>query len=138
MPAEIATIKPEYLAEMCQVLTDHQLQHLAFYNERVARTGGPLPRHERLPLTDHDGYEFGRVVAQVPKTEFFTLLKQHNFGMEGFTSEEGLRDLLRDRPHCRVKTVSGKIMAGYGGKWDGRRRDALAAPKVRPGKGRWG
>lgn len=124
----IATIKPEHLPEVCRVLEDRQVFNCAQHEAKVRRFGDQTPGHERLPLMDEDGYEFGRVLARIPTTEFFQLMQQKNFGYEGLNSDEGLRDLLRDRPHCRVKTVSGKTVVGYGD---------CPSNRQRPGRGRW-
>jgi hypothetical protein len=40
-------------------------------------------------------------------------MNRPGFGYEGLTSDEGMRDILRDNPQCRVRTVSGKVMSGW-------------------------
>lgn len=88
-----------------------ELLELSRHETRMARCAG-RPDHEVLPLRDSEG-EFGVVEARIPRTLFFNLMARKGFGYEGLTSDEGLRDILRDNPQCRVRTVTGKIMSGW-------------------------
>lgn len=103
------------VGELVEVLQEREVFSLAKVNMEMGRRGSrPYRGREALPLTD-GGDEFGRVEARIPKTLFFNLLGQKRFGWEGLTSDEGLKDVLRDFPQCRVETVSGKIVSGYTG-----------------------
>jgi len=67
---------------------------------------------ERLPLRD-DGDDLGQVEARLPAELVFRLGLQPNFGWDGLHSDEGMRDLLKAHPCCRVKTISGKTTVGW-------------------------
>lgn len=108
----IATIKPEILPDMIRALESRQLLNIAKQNERFERVAPQSVHNERLPLME-DGHEFGRVVARIPKAAYFHLLQQKNFGQDGMFSDDGMKDLLKAFPQCRVKTVSGKITSGW-------------------------
>lgn len=96
-----------------KALESRQVFNCARQNARLARcAGNGMP--ERKPLME-DGHEWGRVEASIPRTMFFQLMQQKNFGYEGLTSEDGIKDILRDYPQCRVKTVSGKAVIGVSG-----------------------
>jgi hypothetical protein len=69
---------------------------------------------ERRPLTD-DGDVIGVVEASIPAELFYRLGRQKNFGFDGFYSNEGMKDVLKAHPVCRVKTVSGKTTVGWRG-----------------------
>ncbi len=100
--------------EVVEILQQRELAQLSAHEARMRRCAG-RPDAEALPLRDDEGQEFGRVEARIPKTLFFNLAQRKGFGWEGLMSDEGLRDLLRDNPQCRVKTVSGRIVSGYRG-----------------------
>lgn len=84
---------------------------IAAQHRRISHTH----EHERMPLRI-EGEDYGRVLARIPKEEFWHLVQQRNFGYEGFLDEGGLNDFLSTRPGCRVKTISGKTTVGYGSK----------------------
>lgn len=112
--SDLVQIKPAHLGALVQALERKQFEHIAVHRARLERIGGPLPEHERLPLME-DGHEFGRVEARMTKAAYFQLMNQKNFGYEGLTSDEGMRDILKAFPQFRVKTVSGKIVSGWRG-----------------------
>lgn len=123
--AEAQTAEQQ-MAAMTQVLQYQRAIQIGLTAARMNRLGNAPANNERLPLLD-DGHEFGRVAARIPEDLFWTLYHQRDFGREGLFSEDGLKDVLRDFPMCRVKTVSGKITVGYGsgsrgGRWGTRRR----------------
>jgi hypothetical protein len=97
--------------DVMEAFQRRELAELAAHEARLARTAG-RPDHEVLPLRDAEG-EFGMVEARIPETLFFNLMARKSFGWEGLTSDEGMRDILRDNPQCRVKTVSGRIQSGW-------------------------
>jgi len=104
---------PQDIPRLMRVLNDRQVLNVAQQEARLDRCAAH-PRNAALPLRD-EGEDYGRVEARVPATMFFQLMQQKNFGYEGFTSDEGMRDLLRDFPQCRVKTVSGNVVGvGFG------------------------
>ena len=80
---------------------------------------------ERLPLRA-EGDDFARVEARIPKDLFFHLVKQRNFGVDGFCDDGGMEDFLKTHPSCRVKTVSGKTVVGYAGKGQSQKRERAA------------
>ena len=104
-----ATVVPQ----LVEVLQERELVELARHESRMKRCAAS-PSQERLPVRDAEG-DFGVVEASIPKTLFYNLLARENFGWEGLTSDEGLRDILKDNPQCRVKTVSGKTVVGWRG-----------------------
>jgi hypothetical protein len=115
MSRRIATIKAEFLPAVCEALANRQIFNVAKQNERFERVQKTqLPANYARPLME-DGQEFGRVEARIPRAAFFQLLQQKNFGYEGMMSDEGMRDLLKAFPQCRVQTVSGKLVVGVGG-----------------------
>lgn len=86
---------------------------VALTNQALNRYAGPMPGHERLPLRDETGTDYGEIVARVPKTLYYGLLNQKNFGEAGFDAADGIKDLLKIHPQCRTKTVSGKTTVGW-------------------------
>lgn len=112
--ASLAGTEAELAATM-QALQYMEEIEIAMLNERL-RQLAPMPRAqaECLPLRC-EGDDIGRVEARIPKNLYFRFLKQKNFGEEGFTSDEGMRDFLKAFPQYAVKTVSGKTTVGYRG-----------------------
>jgi hypothetical protein len=98
--------------QLVEVLANRELAVLSAHEARMRRCAG-RPDNQALPLRDAEG-EFGVVEARIPRVLFGNLLARESFGWEGLTSEDGLRDILRDNPQCRVKTVSGRIQVGWG------------------------
>lgn len=105
-------LPPELAPEIINALADRELLALTRHQARMARCAG-RPDAEALPLRDETGQDFGVVEARIPRALFGNLLARPNFGWDGLTSDEGLRDLLRDNPQCRVQTVSGRIRSGW-------------------------
>ena len=97
--------------ELVEALQQRELVELARHEARMRRCAN-LPPRQRFPVRDDQG-EIGVVEASIPKTLFFNLMNRENFGWEGLTSDEGMRDILRDNPQCRIETVSGKTVVGY-------------------------
>lgn len=127
---------PSYMVgELYEALVSRQTAELAAHETRMARTAG-RPDNTALPLRDEEG-DFGVIEARIPATLFFNLAQRENFGWEGLQSDEGIKDILRDVPQSRVKTVSGKVTVG----WTGRRervksyewKDAEEGRKTKPG-----
>lgn len=103
---------PSFMAqELVESLQRREIFNLAQHEARMARCAG-RPDNQALPLTD-EGHEFGRVEARIPVALFYNLAQRDNFGWEGLQSDEGIRDILKDNPQCRVKTVSGKVQSGW-------------------------
>lgn len=103
---------PEFAAaDLIEVLRDEHLAELAAHEARMQRAAG-RPDNEVLPLTE-EGHEFGRVEARIPATLAFNLIQREGFGVEGLLSDEGMKDLLRDNPQCRVKTVRRRAVSGW-------------------------
>jgi len=108
--------------DLVEVLQEQERFELAKLNMGLNGRVNVSPggRAEALPLTD-DGDEWGRVEARIPKALFFNLMQQRTagggerLGYEGLLSDDGMKDVLRDFPQCRVETVSGKIVSGYTG-----------------------
>jgi hypothetical protein len=75
------------------------------------------PPMERLPLVDNEGNEIGRVVASIPRDMFFHLMNRRDLDPDWIKTSDGvhevMKDVLKDNPSCRVKTVSGKTGVGY-------------------------
>lgn len=92
-----------YMEEIQVAMLNAELQRQAPTSER---------RPECLPIRD-EGDDIGVVQARIPKHVFFGLMQQKNFGWEGLTSDEGMRDVLKAYPQFGVKTVSGKTVVGY-------------------------
>lgn len=99
--------------DVCEAFQQRELVQLAAAQARMQRCAG-RPDHQALPLMD-EGDEFGRVEARIPKEVFFNLMQRPGFGWEGLVSDEGMKDVLKAFPVCKVETVSGKIMTGYTG-----------------------
>lgn len=98
--------------DVVEAFQRRELAELAAHEARMQRCAG-RPDNEALPLRDEEGNEFGQVEARIPKAFFGNLLARNGFGFEGLVSDDGIRDLLRDNPQCRVKTVSGRITSGW-------------------------
>ena len=107
----IATIKPEFLPEICRALEDRQVLNCALAEAKLKRYD-KLPFNERMPLRD-GGDDWATVEASIPAKHLFQLMQQKNFGYEGLMSDEGMRDLLKAYPQFRVKTVSGRVQSGW-------------------------
>ncbi len=107
LAAEAPAGSEQELRAVYAVLQQREAMQIGLIQSEMGKLSGPLPGHERLPLRD-EGYDFGEVEARVPKKLFWHLMQQKNFGWDGFTSDEGMRDLLKAYPACRTKTVSGK------------------------------
>lgn len=120
------------LSEMMTVLKYMEEIEIAMLNQRVNEISqSPTQVMERLPLRE-DGDDIGRIEARIPKNLAFRLMKQKNFGEDGFYSDEGLRDLLKAFPQYRVKTVSGKTTVGFG---KGARGEGRGKSRVKFGRG---
>lgn len=110
--AAAGTLQEEQAAVYAVLKYREEIQ-IALTNVALAKCSGPMPKHERLPLRDENGDDYGEVLARVPKALFFGLRNQKNFGEDGFTDDGGLKDLLKAFPACRVKTVSGRTTVGW-------------------------
>jgi hypothetical protein len=96
--------------ELARVLSDRESLALALHEEKMNRLAGPAPGGERAPLMD-EGHEVGRVEARIPLTDYFNMGQK--YGFECFQDDGFMKDYLRDRPGCRVETVSGRIVTGW-------------------------
>jgi hypothetical protein len=112
MAAEAQTPQQELRAVM-EVLQHREAMQIGLITAGMNRLSQTPRETERLPLRE-DGDDIGRIEARIPKNLFFHLMQQKNFGWDGFSSDEGMKDFLKTHPACRVKTVSGKITVGYG------------------------
>lgn len=112
--AAAATTPQEEMRAVMGVLAHKEAIQMGLIGARMNRLSQAPRAIERLPLRD-GGDDFGRVEARIPVDLFFHLMQQKNFGWDGMASDEGMRDLLKTHPACRVKTVSGKITVGYRG-----------------------
>lgn len=111
MAAAAETPQQEYAAVM-EVLHHREALQIGLIGARMNQCSQSPRLQERLPLRE-DGDDIGRVEARIPKDLFFHLMQQKNFGWDGMTSDEGMRDLLKTHPICKVKTISGKTTVGY-------------------------
>lgn len=112
----------EEMTAVYDVLKYKEEIQIALTNQALQRCAGPPPGHERLPFRDEHGDDYGRVEARIPKSLFFGLKHQKNFGEEGLYSDDGMKDVLKAFPQCRVTTISGKVTSGYGSKQPARNR----------------
>ena len=104
----------EELRAVMEVFRHKEAIQIGLIGARMNRISQTPRNIERLPLRE-GGDDIGRVEARIPKGLFFHLMQQKNFGWDGMTSDEGMNDLLKTHPACRVKTVSGRIQVGYRG-----------------------
>lgn len=112
--AEAASPEQQARAVM-EVLAHQETIKIGLMTARVQRIAGSHSDQVRRPLSA-EGDDFGRVEARVPKDLLFHLSQQPNFGWDGLYSDEGMKDLLKAFPQCRVRTESGKLQVGYGSK----------------------
>lgn len=110
----------EQAAAVARVLAHQEAIQIGLMNAHVRRIS-EQHQTEALPLRE-DGDDFGQIAARIPRDLFFHLAQQRNMGWDGLYTDEGLRDVLKAFPQCRVKTVSGKITSGYGSKLSPRQR----------------
>jgi hypothetical protein len=104
---------PRRAFDVMRTLADKQVLHCAVAEAKLGRASQVMERTAR-PLED-DGHEWGRIEARIPQAVWFQLQQQENFGFEGLMSDEGMRDILKRWPQCRVKAVSGKVTGvGFG------------------------
>lgn len=129
--AASATTEQEERRAVMEVLAHKEAIQIGLIQSRLARASQNPHLTERIPLRQ-DGDDIGRVEARIPKALFFHLMQQKNFGWDGLTSDEGMRDLLKAHPVCAVKTVSGKTTVGYG---DGGRGRTRSQRRVNFGRG---
>lgn len=89
--------------------------------ERVDRMNKSLRRqetrrHERRFLRDEKGNAYGEVVAEIPTQLYHDLRQQRDFG-PAIDSPEGVQELLKAFPACRVKSVDRKYVGvGFRGR----------------------
>jgi hypothetical protein len=98
--------------DVIEVFQQRELAEHAAHETRMRRCAG-RPDNRALPYRDESGYEWGRVEARIPKTLFWNLATRKNFGWEGLHSEEGIKEILKDNPQCRVETVSLRTVSGW-------------------------
>jgi hypothetical protein len=112
--AASAVTPEEHMAAVMEVFRHKEALRIGLMQTRLGRLSQSPHAQEALPLME-SGDEIGRIVARIPKDECFHLMQQENFGADGFYDAGGLEDYLKDRPACRVKTVSGKVVVGWRG-----------------------
>jgi hypothetical protein len=127
-----ATTAEEEMQAMTQILRHQRAIQLTLAAQDLSRYGGPPPDHERLPIRD-DGDDIGFVVARIPEKLYWGLYFQKDFGPEGFTSDEGLRDITKHFPVCRTKTISGKTSTGWRANSAASRQGRPASVRFAPG-----
>ncbi len=108
----IGANSPGDIRRLVQILQNRQVLNCARQMAKLNRCA-KRPNNVALPLRE-DGQDFGRVEARIPATMFMQLMQQKNFGYEGLMSDDGMKDILRDFPQCRVETVSGKVTVASG------------------------
>lgn len=115
-----ATNQEQEMAAAYAVMQNRIVQQTLQIQSAAAKIGGLLPGHERKPLSV-DGDDIGIVEARVPAKLFYHLVQQKNFGLDGFYSDEGIRDLHKGYGFTKVKHVSAKPTFSFsrGGRWDG-------------------
>ena len=121
----------EEMRAVIEVFKYKEAMQIALMNQKVRRVAESHRAQERLPLID-EGHPYGRVEARIPKDLFFHLMRQRNFGWDGFCDNGGMKDFLKAFPQCRVKTISGKTAVGWtrGGQSRQRKPCARFAPGV--------
>lgn len=107
--AATATNEEEQMRAVMTVFAHKEAVKLALVNQQLQAVAATHRGQDRLAL-EVDGDYFGRVEARVPQELAWHLLQQRNFGQEGFYSDEGMRDLVKAYPQCRVNTISGKTV----------------------------
>jgi hypothetical protein len=109
------------------VMREREAIQIGLMYARLRRMSDTPHAQQRRPLME-DGDVIGVVEARIPKELFFRLGRQENFGFDGFYSDEGMKDVLKAHPFCKVKTVSDKITVpvnGLGGRSERRSRCAF-------------
>lgn len=100
-----------FVPDLIEAFKRREVLELARHEARMQACAA-RPDREALPLLE-EGHEFARVEARIPRTLFFNLLSRENFGWEGLTSDDGIKDILKDNPQCRVTTISGRTVSGW-------------------------
>jgi hypothetical protein len=102
--------------DVVKAFTEPELAELAAHEARMRRLGG-APGSERIPLRDEHGEEFGRIEARIPAALFYNIGLREGYGFQAWEDEGFLKDVLRDHPQLRVKTVqpNGRVVTGYRG-----------------------
>lgn len=108
-----ARSEQESMAAIMDIFRHKEAVEMVLMNRHINGIAGSHSDQERIPLRD-DGDDFGRVEARIPKKLFFHLMKQRNFGWDGFTNDEGIRDLHKAFPQTRIKTISGRTTVAAG------------------------
>lgn len=94
-------------AAVMAVMREKEAMRIGMMYAQLGRISESPHLQERLPVRD-EGDDIGVVEASIPAELFFRLGLQKNFGWDGWHSDEGIRDVLKAHPFCKVKTVSGK------------------------------
>jgi hypothetical protein len=126
--AAVAQSPEEQAAAVARVLAHQEAIQIGLMNAQIRRVSERF-QTEALPLRE-GGDDFGQLTARIPRDLFFHFAQQRNMGWDGLYTDEGLRDVLKAFPQCRVKTVSGKTMVGSSGA-----RSASRPTKVVFGRG---
>jgi hypothetical protein len=84
--------------------------------ERVASINRVLSatenrRNERTLLRDERGSAYGEVTAEIPRALYFNLAKDPRFGQAALDCPEGIAEIVKQFPACRVKNVNLKLGA---------------------------
>ena len=92
---------------------------------RVLETGlraRETQRQERTLLRDERGSAYGEVKAEIPVKLYMELRGMKNFGPAALNCPEGLKEVLKAYPACRVKGTGSKyIGSGLGARGSGRK-----------------
>lgn len=109
-------------ADAADIQAERRAAFAIAQHQETIRIGLINARHQHLSQNPHpterlpfrvEGDDYGYIAARIPKEEFWHFVQQRNFGYEGFLDQGGLKDFLKTRPACKVKTVSGKTTVGW-------------------------
>lgn len=118
---EILPVRDEEARLLCKLLSDEQTFKDAQEEYQRQRNGhtGIHGMREVIPLRDGRD-DVAQMEAEIPKRFYWS--RRRKYGRELFTTDAGMKDLRRHHPEFFPKQISGKIMSGYGGKFDPARR----------------
>jgi hypothetical protein len=112
--AAAATDPEEERRAVMEIMRQKEALKIGLMYAELDRISQTPHQQVRKPLAD-DGDDIGVVEASIPAELFFRLGRQDNFGFDGFYSDEGMKDVLKAHPFCKVRTVTGKTVVGYTG-----------------------
>lgn len=112
------------------VMREKEALKIGLMYAQLNRISATPHQQVRKPLSD-EGDDIGVVEASIPAELFYRLGRQDNFGFDGFYSNEGMKDVLKAHPFCKVKTVSGKTTVGWRGQVQSPKPNAQS-PNLKP------